>query len=61
MRSRFVCLSLPFIPNLRNGPIPRLKDAPKKRHGNNTMHMQKVTVSIIVVGIAYQKFILPME
>lgn len=52
---------LPFIPNLKNGPIPNLIDPPIKKNGNNTMHMQIVKKRMIMIGILYTKFSLPVE
>lgn len=62
MRSSFSFeLFLPFNPNLKNGPIPRLIDPPIQENGINIMHTQKLKKRAITTGNLYKKFNLPVK
>lgn len=62
MRSCFSLeFSLPFIPNLKNGPIPKLIDPPIQENGINIIHTQKLKKRAITIGNLYKKFNLPVK
>jgi len=52
---------LPFIANLKNGPIPKLIDPPIQENGINIIHIQKVKKRAIMTGTLYTKFNLSVK
>lgn len=54
-------LCLPLIPNLKNGPIPKLRDPPIIEIGNSIMQTQKLTKRENTMGNLYKKLSLPVK